>query len=224
MTPTPSFRKWRDQLLLAVVDADEGSGGGILDLGRIARTAVPEFKEGWVRKAAGIFEENGWIRITYTLGGGPDGGMHVELLGQGLDAAEDLRQEPGEAPAALNTTTLTDSASAELIPGSDRFVTLDHNSREYREAVDAVAALENAIRVTNLPIFADEGQRLAVLSEVQGIQGLLKATTVRVAAVWQAVRENGVLRWLTNAGAGGVLGNVAYDALKALSNLLGWGA
>ena len=224
MTTAPSFRKWRDQLLLAVVDADERTGGDVLDLGHVARTAVPGFKEGWVRKAAGIFEDNGWIRLTQTIGGGVDGGLYAELLGQGLDAAENLRQQSDETPAALNLTLLSDSVSAELIPAADRFVSLDHNSREYREAVDAVAVLADTIRVTNSPIFADEGQRLAVLSEVNGIQGLLKATTVRVAAVWQAVREHGVLRWLASAGAGGVLGNVAYDALKALSNLIGWGA
>lgn len=139
------------------------------------------------------------------------------LTDRGLREAESLvAQAPSEA-----TIILSDRVEAEVIPAADRFVTLDHNSAEYREAVTAIDNLVTAIETTNNQLFADKAQRLAVVREVKGIRTLLEDASVRISAIAQHVRDGGVLTWLVQKARDGVIGNYAYAAIEALRRLVG---
>jgi hypothetical protein len=108
------------------------------------------------------------------------------------------------------------------VPASDRFVALNHNSPEYREGIEAIGRLSEAVRTTNSALFADESQRLAVVREIEGIKELLNGTSVRLAAIAQHVRDGSVLLWIAGAAGAGVVGNSAYAAVEALRRLCGF--
>jgi hypothetical protein len=221
--PSPiGFQAWRDRLLLALAEADGDAGGGLVDLGHLASNRVPGFMPGWVRKAADVFERRGWIELSRTIEGGVDAGLHAALTGEGLEAAEKLLSQLTEPVAITDRVEGTDTVEAEVIPAADRFVQLDHNSAEYKHAVESMEQLTEAIRITNIPLFADESQRLAVIREVKGINDLLNGASVRLAAVAQQIRKGGVLRWLAKAAGSGVVGTYAHQAVEALRRLFGF--
>lgn len=221
MPPPIGFRAWRDQLLLALAEGDDEAGGALVNLGQLASTRLPAFAPGWVRKAAKLFEREGWIELSLTIGGGVDEGLHATLTGEGLEAAERLRAHLAEPIANSGGARATDPVEAEVIPAADRFVALDHNSAEYKNAVESVDRLTNAIRTTNIPLFVDQSQRLAVMREAEGIRNLLNGTSVRLAAIAQHIRAGGFLPWLVVAAGAGVVGNYAYAAIEALRRLVG---
>jgi hypothetical protein len=77
--------------------------------------------------------------------------------------------------------TIGSAASAPTVPAADRVVQLDHNSRPYRELVEALGNLERALAESNeYPDAVDKEQRIA---EVSATRRLLQSARVRVAAV-----------------------------------------
>jgi hypothetical protein len=106
------------------------------------------------------------------------------------------------------------------IPAADRFVTRTDNVRLFEEAEQELDTLIEAVRAANdLKVTADE--RLAIISEVEGISSLLKQPAVRARAIYDAVRENGLLKWLAVAAGAGVVGEKATAAVNALLALVG---
>lgn len=117
-----------------------------------------------------------------------------------------------------NTVFAADAAEATIIPASDRFVTLDHNAPAYADAVAKIAELTQAVRGAN-DLFANADDRLAVLSEIEGIGAMLRQKVVRVGAVAQLARQEGTLAYL--AAKTGVIGNAAYDLIKFFLGFIG---
>jgi chorismate mutase len=106
------------------------------------------------------------------------------------------------------------------IPAADRFVTRADNVLLFEKAEQELEALIEAVRASNdLKVTADE--RLAIVSEVAGIRSLLKQPAVRVRAIYDAIRENSVLKWLAIAAGAGVVGDKAVAAVNALLALVG---
>ncbi len=106
------------------------------------------------------------------------------------------------------------------IPAADRFVTRADNVLLFEKAEQELETLIEAVRASNdLKVTADE--RLAIVSEVAGILSLLKQPAVRVRAIYDAIRDNRVLKWLAAMAGAGIVGAKADAAINALLALLG---
>ena len=104
------------------------------------------------------------------------------------------------------------------IPASDRVVSVQHNSADYRELVTALQDLEKAIRETNkFPESDDRDQRLA---EIEAGRTLLGASRVRVAAIFTLLADP--LLFFTKKFAGEFIAKFADVAWRALQRLMGF--
>jgi hypothetical protein len=118
------------------------------------------------------------------------------------------------------TIIAEDTDSAGPIPAADRFVTRSDNAPLFEKAEQELEALTEAVRAANdLRVTADE--RLAIISEVEGISSLLRLPAVRARAIYDAVLENSLLKWLAVAAGAGVVGEKATAAVNALLALVG---
>jgi hypothetical protein len=206
------LRAFLDELLIALADAEARAPAKFLDPEAVAIDAGLAYVSGWVTKAVRHFENKGWVRsFKRTLGGGVDGGHSVEMTASGLLEAEELR---------ARLTAENAQASSANVPAADRFVSQSDNEAAFTEAAQRLTALVDAVRGAN-DLFADADERLAVESELEGIQRLLSGPKVRAAAIWEVVTGNGVVRWLANHAVGGVVAALAVTAAGALAKVVG---
>jgi hypothetical protein len=80
----------------------------------------------------------------------------------------------------------TEVAKTDAIPASDRVVTVNHNSKEYADADEAMAKLEKAIHEAN--DFDDPLEKEQREAEVSAARRLLKAARVRVSALVELLK------------------------------------
>ncbi len=82
--------------------------------------------------------------------------------------------DQGEAPLGGDNTQASEhNDELELAPASDRLVTLDHNSAEYRETIAALSELSEGVKKSNEfgELFVDPEDKVVVLSQIDnGIQ------------------------------------------------------
>lgn len=114
----------------------------------------------------------------------------------------------------------SDAVEAEVIPAADRFVPLNHNSGAFADAASALERLEDTVRSSN-GLSVTQEERLAVVSEVRSLRALLDAPTVRVRAIWEAVRGSGVIAWLAKQSAEAVVQAAVIAAATTLLVLVG---
>jgi hypothetical protein len=108
------------------------------------------------------------------------------------------------------------------IPAADRFVSVDHNSRQFSDADQALEKLEESIKDSNeLSVQPDE--RLALMREIAGFRDYIKLPSVRVSAIWSAVSGSGTLGWLRSQSLSGIVQAAAQAAVNALLKLVGLG-
>lgn len=194
------FSDYRDRLLVVLASAAERKPDGFIDAEQTAYDANLLAQKGFLREAVRDLEHHGYIRALHTLGG-----SHVQLTGRGWDEAERLKQDLQVSDAD--------------VPGSDRYVTVDHNSREYAEATEALDKTLEAVRGNNA--FAeheaeDYEQRIA---EIESGKRLLKAARVRLEAIIAVLAK--ALRYISTKFGDATMGALAAAALAALAKLLG---
>jgi len=101
-------------------------------------------------------------------------------------------------------------------PAADRVVTLDHNSRDYARATEAVVRATEALRGDNEYVDADDrDQRVA---ELEAGSRLLRAVRVRLDAI--EVLLIAALKYLAKKFAEQAIGVLASAAIAALLALL----
>jgi hypothetical protein len=103
------------------------------------------------------------------------------------------------------------------VPGSDRFVRLDHNSAGYKEADKSLAELADAIKGSNDLVISPE-DRIAVLSEVNGIRSMISGVSVRVGAVYTAAKST--LPSLSSEVTSAVIRVLITKAIEGLLRLI----
>ncbi len=104
------------------------------------------------------------------------------------------------------------------IPASDRTVTVNHNSKEYADADEAMEQLEKAIRETNdFPSLEERDQREA---EISAARRLLKAARVDVEKVATLVKP--VVVEYVKKVKDGIVAHAASATVTALGVLLGY--
>ena len=105
-------------------------------------------------------------------------------------------------------------------PASDRFVTLDHNSDEYKAALIATREFVLEAEKSNefAALFANPDDRLVVLNELKAGIGLLEKNRARVKTLKDLIVRN--LRSLANKLPEATLSALIGRALDAMAKLL----
>jgi hypothetical protein len=108
---------------------------------------------------------------------------------------------------------------AERLTGAaERTVALDHDAPEYRRASSALDAVTEAVLQNNEYASSDPEEREQLLAELQAAKELLKPKRTRV-HVFLTVAMS-VLIWLADHFAGGVIGELASEAIAAVKALI----
>ncbi|MGF1608589.1 MAG: hypothetical protein ACFCUQ_04285 [Kiloniellales bacterium] len=191
----PSFRRFKEDLLIALMQKDQAQGPDIYDLKTIADEIHLDYRPGWIRKAAYDFRDRGQIKDGFSMGGGPDDNLDAQLTAQGLEAAEEILELRGSNNKSDSRSSAWDEAvwdesdwssesgalldasgsafalgSSKLgpVPAADRYVSKSDNQDSWEEAVKALDAV--------IAEFAKDHPRDNVLgSEKPALLGALKA-------------------------------------------------
>jgi DNA-directed RNA polymerase subunit K/omega len=104
------------------------------------------------------------------------------------------------------------------VPAADRAVTVNHNSREYADADEAMEKLEKAIHEAN--DFDDPLEKEQREAEISAARRLIRASLVRVAMVVELIKPV-VTKYITQV-RDGIVANMASATVAALGVLLGY--
>lgn len=102
------------------------------------------------------------------------------------------------------------------IPASDRFVAIDHNSREFAQLLSKMDQLIEAVRENNEYAANDPEDRDRRLSELESGKGLLKHPGAASIAILAST-----ITYLSIKFADSLIGKLADAALKLLEKVLG---
>ena len=104
-------------------------------------------------------------------------------------------------------------------PASDRVVTLDHNSAEYKVAVDAVDAVIDAVRGDNEYGDRAREEKEAVVAALKNGRRLLDSVKVRVSVIQATLLPS--LQYIADNFSKGVIAALGAAAVAAVGKLLG---
>jgi hypothetical protein len=235
----PSFTKFRDDLLIALASRDTKEGPRIFDLKGTADLAELKYLEGWVQKAAYSFRNQGYINDSFTMGDGIDGNLKSQLTAEGMEIAEKLMVEAADVwDRGISVSGIQDryeeandyfdddeflvveeSTSAETAPASDRIVRLDHNSSEYREALDAVEAVIEAVTGDNEYGESAPEERDVIVSLLATGRKILDQVEVRVSVARAALIP--ALQFVAENFSKGAIAALGATAVAAVGRLFG---
>lgn len=141
------------------------------------------------------------------------------ITGNGIKYVEEQLNDPSSFLANHHEAARRDEDW--IIPASDRVVTLNHNSQEYRSAIVNLTDLREALNADNVyraHNLEDHERRIA---DVEAAISLLQGQRVRAGAI-RAVAY-GTLIYLAEKFAEAPIGELAKAAWEALKILLGLG-
>jgi hypothetical protein len=244
-----SFTAFCDLLLVALADhtGRQGTKFDAFDLRAVAELYALDFTPGWIERASEVLEKRGWATVSRVLGFGQDGGFHATLIGDGLLKAEELKNEfiksgvtlpsypPPNSSLSVKTSTVPSAGTTPFfisgdsaleaqdnsgsIPASDRFVVIDHNSKSYRETSESIEKVRTAVTQAN-DLFATEGEKLGVLSELSNLQKLFSGETLRIGALKQYTEGSGTLPYLYQKAKDGIVGSAAWECLQKIAKFI----
>jgi len=106
----------RNRLLVAVYRKSKSEGfDRYINILPVADSLGVERDPGELRLWVKDLEQTGKLEVSYTLGGGSDGGMSAMLTAHGLKEAEHLVGAPPDYGQALNAPTLTHIGTADVV-------------------------------------------------------------------------------------------------------------
>ncbi|MCA3272817.1 MAG: hypothetical protein ING12_12545 [Roseomonas sp.] len=240
-----SFTAFCNFLLVALADhtGRQGTKFDAFDLRAVAELYALDFSPGWIERASEVFEKRGWATVSRVLGFGKDGGFHATLTGDGLLKADELKNEfitsgvtppsypPRDSSLSVKTSAVPSAGTTPVsiggdsgleaqgssgsIPASDRFVVIDHNSKSYRETSESIEKVRTAVTQAN-DLFATEGEKLEVLSELSNLQKLFSGETLRIGALKQYTEGSGTLPYLYQKAKDGIVGSAAWECLQKI--------
>ena len=240
-----TFTAFCDLLLVALANHAEQqvTKFDAFDLRAIAELYALEFTPGWIEGASEVFEKRELAKIKRFSEPEQDGLISAALTGPGLLEAESLRKgllERGIIPPnyppldnveSVKTSTVPSAGTTPVfigddsalegqgnsgsIPASDRFVVIDHNSQSYRETSESIEKVRTAVTQAN-DLFATEGEKLEVLSELSNLQKLFSGETLRIGALKQYTEGSGTLPYLYQKAKDGIVGSAAWECLQKI--------
>lgn len=221
----PSFRDFREELLIQIAFKTEGNPSTLVDPSECADEAGLQYRPGWVRQAAKYWDGSGALRIFETMGGGDDGGISM-MTAPGLADAESLANERGfdlyeemeerrETPAPKARRPVTAAA-----PASDRVVRIDHNSATTTDIQEKLAEVVTWFEHDN-SLSREGDARDQRLAELRAGQLIVDAPQANTAVLdWLVLKP---LKWLGERVADHAVGAVIAALVTAVGVWLGLG-
>lgn len=149
-----------------------------------------------------------------------DGGG-ISLTPMGIRAVEKLLKDPASVPSRYRDEGLS-AFDEELIvvagiPASDRTVGIDHNSAEFAEAKETIAAAKVALSSDNAVGQALGDDREIALAEIEQIEQMIDQPRTRASLLKSYSKRS--LGWIGEKSAGTVLAELVK---KLLEIIMGW--
>ena len=141
--------------------------------------------------------------------------MDWVAITKGIETSERFRNLT--AGALRNRGDRDSLDTTESVPASNRAVSLNHNSAQYKETMEALDKVEESVRGSNE--YNDDEDKKLRLAEMGAGKELLKSTSVRPAAV-RAVLA-GTLIYLAEKFANAPIGEAALLAWNLVKSLIG---
>ena len=107
------------------------------------------------------------------------------------------------------------------VPASDRIVKINHNSPEFKQALQDIDALEETVRTNNTISINQFEEQDALLAELQAIKKIIKSNYVRTPTL--EILATGTLIYLAEKFADEPIKVMAKALWKLLSTLFGFG-
>lgn len=120
---------------------------------------------------------------------------------------------------ALQNIQATDTVSNIVIPASDRIVTLDDNSKEFKTVQADLSSLITGVKASNSFGDEDPEEKDAVLADMAAGQELLNAGHFWVKSLWETLIK--ALKLLIKKFGDAGIGQTASKLLEELTKLLG---
>ena len=147
------------------------------------------------------------------------GPIAYELLPELFSRAEEIEAQSKPDTRPVGSSFVLDTSTLAEAPASDRVVQLDHNSKEYRIAVEALDAVIDEVRKNNEYGDKDLQDRDQRVAELEAGKRLLEAPKVSVNAIQAVIITT--LAYLAMKFADAAIGNLASQAIDAVKNLVG---
>ncbi len=180
--------------------------GGRLSAEQVAGLLNNQYSEGRVKMALQALERDKLTR-----------GQHNAMYGSKYEISENGFKKV-EADQVARTSA--EAAVEEQVPGSDRVVGLDHNSREFVQAVNDAKNLKGQLLSANDVGDLSQRQVQVAAHEIGQIIETMEQEYVRPLAVWQ--RSKSVLTWVGKEAAASLVGVAALALLALIATLLGF--
>ncbi len=181
-------------------------GGSRVTAEQVAGRMNYEYSEGRVKMALQALERNKLAR-----------GQHNAMTGSKYEISE-LGFKNIESAQVLGASE-AGQASAE-VPGSDRVVGLDHNSRSFGQVVSGAKDLQVQLLSANDVGDLSQRQVQVAAHEIGQIVETLHQDYVRPLALWS--RSSSVLGWIGKEAAAALVGAAALALLALIATLLGF--
>jgi hypothetical protein len=207
---------------------DRHSGKDIRNrLNRFIRSGFVKIKTGKKKPPSSIrytlTAQGVWFVIQHTpsifdLGQWPHA---THLNADMIEALDDIWDWDRALHTYLDRRTSQPSEDVKSIPASDRIVSINHNSPEYRQAIHALQGLlEKAPKDNSFcTLVANEEDRAVILSEWKSALDWLGNKKVRVTAFASTIIPT--LLWIAKELASGTIGALAATAVEAIKKLIG---
>lgn len=205
------FEGFKMAMLSVLAHENEESGTQKYNLADLAENAGVHYRLGWIGQVGEEFHREGLADVETNLDYGPDVHVLAQITEEGRRMLDSQREVTGESS----------KTPATLVAASDRFVTLDHNSRAYRDAVDAVDKVIEAVAGDNEYGSESPEEKEAVVGALGAARKLLDAVEVRISAVQTILLPP--LQYIADnfsKGAVAALGAAAVAAVMKLFGLL----
>jgi hypothetical protein len=216
-----NFTFFSGQFLVGAYLVAREAGGDIIRSGDVLDRYDLDADPMWIHTALDDWRHRGWVSGRGAVG--DEKSQPIRFTGQGLMHAESLldipQYQPKPKPAQTSPSALLSTTNVP-VPASDRIVTLDHNSPQVREVIEAADGLASQLEETN-----DTGNLSAeavevAIDEVQQIASELRRLAVRMPAFSE--RAKSTLSWIGKEAAGALVGAAALGLLALLAALLGF--
>jgi hypothetical protein len=190
------------QSLFDIVQA----GGGRVSAEQVAGRMNNEYSEGRVKMALQALERDKLARA-----------QHNTMTGSKYEISETGFKNIEAAKVAEGANS---AKPFESIPGSDRVVGLDHNSRSFVEVVSGAKDLQAQLLSANDVGDLSPRQVQVAAHEIEQIVETLQQDYVRPFALWS--RSSSVLGWIGKEAAAALVGAAALALMALIATLLGF--
>ena len=199
---------------------DSVSGSDFVNFADLAAKNEIPYEQGFLVKMQRELKDQGFLIGPNPMNG--DATAIGSLTGAGLRYVESIHKD--DMPQELSgwrelRATITDKASAEIIPASDRIVRLDHNSAPVVEILDAAADLQQKIRMGNDIGDLTHDEAVAAAGEVSQLEQAMKADFVRPDVLVGFAKKT--LKWVGEKAAGAAVGKAALALLVMIAAFFG---